>query len=126
MYKPSDPQRVLFDAGGLLPPGKQERCKKTWAEAFRLHALPILRKVEGEFADLFDEGLGRPNRPVELVLGTLILKEMSDLTDDEALEHLDFDALWWWAFQRECSYPMPASSAAYCCCESTGKQTECA
>lgn len=101
MYKPSDPQRVLFDAGGLLPPGKQERCKKTWAEAFRLHALPILRRVEDEFADLFDEGLGRPNRPVELVLGTLILKEMSDLTDDEALEHLDFDALWWWAFQRE-------------------------
>lgn len=101
MYRPSDPQRVLFDAGGLLPPGKQERCKKTWAEAFRLHALPILRKVEDEFADLFEEGLGRPNRPVELVLGTLILKDMSDLTDDEALEHLDFDALWWWAFQRE-------------------------
>jgi hypothetical protein len=101
MYRPSDPQRVLFDAGGLLPPGKQERCKKTWAEAFRLHALPILRKVEDEFADLFDAELGRPNRPVELVLGTLILKEMSDLTDEEALEHLDFDALWWWAFQRE-------------------------
>lgn len=101
MYRPSDPQRVLFDAGGLLPPEKQERCKKTWAEVFRLHALPILRKVEDEFADLFDAELGRPNRPVELVLGTLILKEMSDLTDEEALEHLDFDALWWWAFQRE-------------------------
>ena len=60
-----------------------------------------MRNVEDEFADLFDAELGRPNRPVELVLGTLILKEMSDLTDAEALEHLDFDALWWWAFQRE-------------------------
>lgn len=101
MYRPSDPQRTLFDAGGLLPPSKQARCKKTWAEPFRLHALPILRKVEDEFADLFDADLGRPNRPVELVLGTLILKDMSDLTDQEALDHLDFDALWWWAFQRE-------------------------
>lgn len=101
MYRPSDPQKPLFDAGGLLPPEKRARCEKTWAGAFRQHALPILRKVEDEFADLFDPDNGRPNRPVELVLGTLILKEMSDLTDDEALEHLDFDALWWWALQRE-------------------------
>ncbi len=35
MYRPSDPQRVLLDAGGLLPPEKQERCKKTWAERSR-------------------------------------------------------------------------------------------
>lgn len=101
MYRPSDPQRSLFDAGGLLPPSKQARCKKTWAEPFRLNVLPILRKVEDEFADLFDPDLGRPNRPVELVLGTLILKEIGDLTDQEALDHLDFDALWWWAFHRE-------------------------
>lgn len=101
MYRPSDPQKPLFDAGGLLPPEKRARCEKTWAGPFRQHALPILRRVEDEFADLFDAEEGRPNRPVELVLGTLILKEMSDLTDEEALQHLDFDALWWWAFQRE-------------------------
>lgn len=101
MYRPSDPQKPLFDAGGLLPPEKRARCEKTWAGAFRRHALPILRKVEDEFADLFDPDNGRPNRPVELVLGTLILKEISDLTDDEALSHLDFDVLWWWALERE-------------------------
>jgi len=101
MYKPSDPQKPLFDAAGLLPAQKRELCEQSWAGPFRKHALPILRKVEGEFADLFDEGMGRPNRPVELVLGTLILKDMNDLTDEEALGALEFDARWWYAFERE-------------------------
>ncbi len=101
MFKPSDPQAPLFDAGGLLPPAKRDRCERSWAGSFRRHALPILRGVEGEFADLFHPELGRPNRPVELVLGVEILKEMNDLTDEEALSALEFDARWWWAFQRE-------------------------
>jgi len=101
MYKPSDPQKPLFDAAGVLPPQKRELCEQSWAGPFRKHALPILRKVEGEFADLFDEDQGRPNRPVALVLGTLILKEMNDLTDEEALSFLEFDARWWYAFERE-------------------------
>jgi hypothetical protein len=101
MYRPSDPQKKLFDAGGLLPPAKRERCERGWAGAFRRHALPILRKLEGEFADLFDPQMGRPNRPVELVMGVLILKEVGDLTDQEALEALEFDARWWYALERE-------------------------
>jgi hypothetical protein len=101
MYRPSNPQKPLFDAGGLLPPEKRERCEKSWAGAFRRRALPILRKVEGEFADLFDPEEGRPNRPVELVLAVLILKEMKDLTDEEALYGLEFDVLWWYALGRE-------------------------
>jgi hypothetical protein len=101
MYRPSDPQKHLFDAGGLLPPDKRERCEASWAGAFRRQALPILRGVEDEFAELFDPEMGRPNRPVELVLGVLILKEMSDLTDQETLQHLEFDVLWWYALSRE-------------------------
>ena len=101
MYKPSDPQKALFDAAGLLPPQKREECDKSWAGAFRRHALPILRKVEDEFADLFDPEEGRPNRPVARVVGTLILKEMNDLTDEEALGALRFDVRWWYAFEAE-------------------------
>jgi hypothetical protein len=101
MYRASDPQKPLFGPAGLLPPDKRELCEKSWAEPFRQKALPILREVEDEFGDLFDPGKGRPNRPVELVLGALILKEMKDLTDEEALEALEFDARWWWALDRE-------------------------
>ncbi len=84
-----------------MPPEKRERCEKSWAGPFRRHALPILRKVEDEFADLFDPKEGRPNRPVELVLAVLILKETADLTDREALDALEFDTRWWYALARE-------------------------
>ena len=37
---------------------------------------------------------GRPNRAVQSVLGVHLLKEMFNLTDDEALEQLEFNLLW--------------------------------
>ena len=37
---------------------------------------------------------GRPNRAVQTVLGVHLLKEMLHLTDDEALEQLEFNLLW--------------------------------
>ena len=37
---------------------------------------------------------GRPNRAVQTVLGVHLLKEMFNLTDDEALEQLEFNLLW--------------------------------
>lgn len=101
MFRASDPQRKLFDAGGLLWPENRAACEKSWAGPFRQECLPILRSVEEEFADLFDEKMGRPNRPVALVVGTLILKEIKDLTDEETLEALKFDARWWYAFELE-------------------------
>lgn len=101
MYRASDPQRKLFDAGGLLTREKRAACEASWAGPFRHKALAILRQVEGEYADLFHDSLGRPNRPVALVLGALILKDMFDLTDQETLEHLAFDVRWWYALELE-------------------------
>ena len=37
---------------------------------------------------------GRPNRAVQTVLGVHLLEEMFNLTDDEALEQLEFNLLW--------------------------------
>jgi len=101
MFRPSDPQRKIFDAGGLLSPEQRAECERSWAGPFRQKCLPILRGIEEGFADLFDPKMGRPNRPVPLVVGTLILKEMKDLTDEEAVEALKFDARWWYAFELE-------------------------
>lgn len=101
MFRASDPQRKIFDAGGLLPSARQEACEKSWAGPFRQRCLPMLRNMEEEFEDLFDPKMGRPNRPVALVLGALILKELKDLTDEETLEALKFDVRWWYAFELE-------------------------
>ena len=76
----------MFDsAAALLPASKRTACEKSWAGPFREKALPILLRAEQEFAEFYDDETGRPNRPVALVLGTLVLKEANDLTDEEAL-----------------------------------------
>ncbi|MBI5242793.1 MAG: transposase [Elusimicrobia bacterium] len=89
----------MFDsAAALLPATKRAACEKSWAGPFREKALPILLRAEQEFAEFYDDETGRPNRSVALVLGTLVLKEASDLTDDEVLDALRFDTRWWCAF----------------------------
>lgn len=98
MFKLSEAQRDLFAVNNLMSPEKLRACEKSWAGPFRSRALPILLRSEPEFAKMFDAVTGRPNRPVALVLGALILKEMSDLTDEEALAALDFDLRWHYAF----------------------------
>jgi Transposase DDE domain/Transposase domain (DUF772) len=101
MFRPTDPQAEMFAAAGLLPPRKRTACEKSWAGHFREKALPILLRAEPDFAEFYDEGNGRPNKSVALVVGTLVLKEASDLTDEEALGALRFDTRWWWAFDLD-------------------------
>ena len=59
---------------------------------FRKEALPLID--EERFAEMYSADMGRPNRAVQTVLGVLVLKEMFDLTDIEALEELEFNLLW--------------------------------
>lgn len=101
MFRPTDSQQDMFGTAGLLPPKKRAACEKSWAGPFRERTLPILLGAEPEFAEFYDDETGRPNRSVALVLGTLILKEANDLTDEEALDALRFDARWWWGFDLE-------------------------
>ena len=50
---------------------------------------------------MYSPDMGRPNRAVQTVLGVLVLKEMFDLTDVEALEELEFNLLWHHALRLE-------------------------
>ena len=56
---------------------------------------------EERFAPMYSPDVGRPNRAVQTVLGVLVLKEMFDLTDMEALEELEFNLLWHHALRLE-------------------------
>ena len=101
MYRPTDRQGNLFDAAGLMTPEKRAACAKSWAGAFRERILPSLLKIEPEFANLYDDRMGRPNTLLSLLIGVLLLKEMSDLTDMETLDALEFDLRWMYAFNLE-------------------------
>lgn len=92
MYRKRDPQNNLFQSSSLIPRAKAKRLEKSWAESFRLQALPLID--EDLFAPMYCGDNGRPNTPVQVVFGTLLLKEMFDMTDADALEQLEFNLQW--------------------------------
>jgi len=92
MFRERSPQGSLLQSEFLVPPQKARLLERSWAEVFHSRALPLID--EARFAHLYCADNGRPNRAVQTVLGVLLLKEMFDLTDQEALEHLEFHLLW--------------------------------
>ena len=92
MFRPTSLQRPLFGVEHRMDPGKRVRLEGTWAHQYRSHALPLID--EERFAKYFDPDNGRPNKSVRLVVSVLILKEIKNLTDQEALEQLE------WLFQK--------------------------
>lgn len=90
MFRSRRKQGSLFCATTLLSEEKRQRLEQTWAWVFRTRALPLID--EETFRHLYDKGgNGRPNKPVQTLIGLLVLKEMFDLTDEEVLFNLDFN-----------------------------------
>ena len=92
MFRERNPQESLFQSAFLFPTEKLKRLEKSWADVFQKKALPLID--EKLFAGMYCEDNGRPNRAVQIVLGVLLIKDMFDLTDEEALENLEFNLLW--------------------------------
>jgi hypothetical protein len=95
MFRPTSPQRPLFGVEYRMSAEKRERLEKSWAHAFRTHALPLIK--EDQFRKFFNEDEGRPNKSVRMILGVLVLKEVNDHTDGEALGELEWNAAWHYA-----------------------------
>lgn len=95
MFRVTTPQRALFGVEHRLDDVKRARMEKTWAHPYRMKALGLID--ESRFAKYFDPGNGRPNKSVRLVVSVLVLKEVFDLTDEEALARLEWDLSWHYA-----------------------------
>ena len=99
MFQSREPQESLWQSEFLITPRKAKLMRRSWAEVFRNEALVLIE--EERFAPMYSPDMGRPNRAVQTVLGVLVLKEMFDLTDMEALEELEFNLLWHHALRLE-------------------------
>jgi hypothetical protein len=95
MYRPTSPQRSLFGVDFHLGDAKKRRLERSWAHQYRNHALALID--ESRFAKYFHVDNGRPNKSVRLVVSVLVLKEVFDLTDAEALEQLEWNTAWQYA-----------------------------
>lgn len=92
MFQTTPSQRPLFGTEHLVSEGKRARLQKTWAHQYHDHALALID--EEQFRRFFHVDNGRPNKSVRLVVSVLVLKEVFDLTDTQALEHLEWNMAW--------------------------------
>jgi len=82
-------QLTLFDSFIHLTDRERRVFKASWAKTFGDEVFPMID--EAPFAVLYDDGNGRPNTPINVIVGALVIKELLGYTDDELVEALMFD-----------------------------------
>ena len=105
-------QLSLFDSLGFLSERKQRILDKSWAKPFS--EIIFSHIDEMMFAPLYSEKRNsRPNAPVNVIVGALILKELNGLTDDEILEECEFDFRYQYALHTTSYENQPLSDRTF-------------
>jgi hypothetical protein len=112
-FKANDSQQLKLDDSFLT---LNERSRKillnSWAKEFGDIVFPAI--YEERFSVLYsDNNASRPNNPVNAVVGSLILKEMFGLTDNELLENIIFDVRYQYALHTTSFDEQPFSDRTF-------------
>jgi hypothetical protein len=98
-------QQDIFGIETQIRPDLQKRLRESKEYAF--YERVFSRIPEGHFADLYkDAPASRPNTPVNVLVGAMILQHINDWTFEELLDRVDFDlkvraALGLWSMDKE-------------------------
>lgn len=82
-------QFSIFDHRNNLTEREKNVLEKSWAKVFADEIFPAID--ETRFSILYSDKASRPNTPVNIIVGALIIKELFDLSDDEMVENLMLD-----------------------------------
>ena len=105
-------QISLFDSLGFLSERKQKILENSWAKPFS--DIIFANIDEMIFAPLYsDKRNSRPNAPVNVIVGALILKELNGLTDDEIIEECEFDFRYQYALHTTSYENQPLSDRTF-------------
>ena len=89
-FRKNDVQQFsMFDSFNTLTPREQKALENSWAKVFAEEVFPAID--ESRFSVLYSNKASRPNTPVNVIVGSLLLKELFDLSDDEVVEDLLLD-----------------------------------
>jgi len=89
-FKENSCQQLSFsDSFSDLTAREQKALEKSWAKIFADEIFPAID--EKRFSVLYSENASRPNTPVNVIVGALIIKELFDYSDDEMVENLMLD-----------------------------------
>ena len=92
---------------------KQKILEKSWAKPFS--DIIFSNIDEMIFAPLYSDNKrnSRPNAPVNVIVGALILKELNGLTDDEIIEECEFDFRYQYALHTTSYENQPLSNRTF-------------
>ncbi|MDI9470564.1 MAG: transposase [Bacillota bacterium] len=86
-----------YDALKYLSDSTKAHLFKSWAVPFREKVFPLID--EEPFARLYDDKASRPETPINVLVGALILKELFDIHDQEVYEKIMFDVSFQYALR---------------------------
>lgn len=100
-------QAYIFDPWGHLGPKRRKLLDKSWAGLFQKEILPLL-PVDTLRAH-YHEWNGRPTKELYSMIGMMIIQQMQDLPDEQAVEQFCFNIQWHYAL----NITSPEDAAAY-------------
>lgn len=100
-------QLSLTDSTFNLTERERRFLEKSWAKPFSEKIFPAI--YEEDFAVLYSNKASRPNTPVNVIVGALILKEALGVTDDEMVQGLMFDIRYQYALHTTSFEEQPLS-----------------
>lgn len=108
-FRTNSSQQISFDDSfGALTERERRVLAGSWAQVFADEVFPAID--EARFAVLYDgSAASRPNTPVNVVVGAMVIKELFGYTDDELVEALMFDVRLQWALHTTSFREQPLS-----------------
>lgn len=100
-------QLSINDCVAGLTAREQKALEKSWAKTFAEDIFPAID--EQRFSVLYSTKASRPNTPVNVIVGALIIKELFDLSDDEVVENLMLDPRYQYALHTTSFEEQPLS-----------------
>ena len=89
-FKANDSQQLSLDDSSIMLTARERNAlEKSWAKIFADEIFPAID--EERFSVLYSDKASRPNTPVNVIIGALIIKELFDYSDDEIVENLMLD-----------------------------------
>ena len=105
-------QLSLNDKFNRLTDREKRMLEESWAKPFAENIFPAIN--ESRFAVLYSSNEAtRPNTPINIVLGSMILSEMLGMTDDEIIEAIVFDIRFQYALHTTSYAEQPLSDCTF-------------
>lgn len=89
-FRENSNQQLSFnDSLWGLTEREKKALEKSWAKTFAEEIFPNID--EKRFSVLYSDKASRPNTPINVIVGALVIKELFDYSDDEMVENLMLD-----------------------------------